>query len=337
MHTRFLVVLAIAIFVVMSLSAPRQFPTAANLESMGYQMSEVGILTLAMMLAMVMGGIDLSVTAIANLCAITAGLVMLASKGSPGGPAAGIVFSIAGALGVGAVCGAVNGLLVGRVRIPAILATLGTLTLYTGLAFGITRGRAVHGFPDAILSVGIGKLLGVPVPLILFGAAAAVISLVLNRTPFGYKLFLLGTNPVAAKFSGIDGAAVTLRSHALGGLLSAVAGIITLARTNSANADYGTSYLLMAILVAVLGGVSVTGGFGRVSGIVLALASLQMLSSGLNMLLIRFSGGNFFRDFAWGFLLLFAMVLSRGWGQMPRALTAENPASRESGRGRNEA
>lgn len=313
-HCRLLLAIGGIIFVLMSLAMPEQFPTAANLESMAFQMSELGILTVAMALAMLIGGIDLSVTAMANLSAIAAGLVLvrLADPGTPLTqllPVAGLAFLAAMAVGLG--CGLVNGLLIGRAGVPAILATLATLTLYTGLAYGITRGRAVHGVPDQVLFIGIGRILGLPVPLIIFLAIVGATSVLLNRTSYGFKVYMLGSNPTAARFSGIDNAAIALRTHLLAGVLSAITGVVTLARTNSANADYGSSYLLMTILIAVLGGVAVTGGSGRMAGIVLALAVLQMLSTGFNTLLTGFSGSNFFRDFAWGFLLLFVMVLTR--------------------------
>lgn len=312
-HTKILLVIVAFIFALMSLSMPREFLTITNFESMAFQVSEVGILTVAMALAMLIGGIDLSVTATANLSAIAAGFAMVWLV-KPGAPVLQVLPAIALALlasiAVGLVCGLMNGLLIGFVGVPAILATLGTLTLYTGLAFGITGGHAVHGVPSQFLFLGVGKLLGIPVPLIILGAVLAIISVTLNRTAHGFKMYMLGSNPVAARFSGINNPAVTLRTHMTAGLLSALAGIVTLARTNSANADYGSSYVLMTILIAVLGGVAVTGGSGRLTGLVLALAALQMLSTGFNMLLLRFSGSNFFRDFAWGFLLLFVMVLT---------------------------
>jgi simple sugar transport system permease protein len=313
-HTGFLMALVALIFALMSLAMPKQFPTAANLESMAFQMSELGILTVAMALSMLIGGIDLSVTAMANLSAIAAGLVMV-SPALPGVPAGHtplvVTLAVLVAVAVGLVCGLVNGLLIGRVGIPAILATLGTLTLYTGLAFGITRGRPVHGVPEPVLFIGIGKLLGLPMPLVIFVSVLILLSVILNRTAYGFKVYLLGSNPTAARFSGIDNPRVTLITHMIIGVLSALAGIVTLARTNSANADYGSSYILMTILIAVLGGVSVSGGSGRLSGVVLALMALQMLSTGFNMLLLRFSGSNFFRDFAWGFLLLSVMAFTR--------------------------
>ncbi len=313
-HTLFLLVLVGLIFALMSLAMPKQFPTVTNLESMAFQMSEVGILTVAMALAMLIGGIDLSVTATANLSSITAGLVMvhLARPDHPSPvvlPVVVLGFMVAMAVGV--VCGLANGLLIGRVGVPAILATLGTLTLYTGLAYGITKGRAVHGVPDPVLFLGIGKFLGIPMPLVIFFAVLVVVSIALNHTTYGFKVYLLGSNPTAARFCGIDNPGIILRTHLIAGLLSAITGIVTLARTNSAHADYGSSYILTTILVAALGGVAVTGGSGRVGGVALALAALQMLSTGFNMLLLRFSGSNFFRDFAWGCLLLFVMVFSR--------------------------
>ena len=312
-HSLFLLLLAALIFALMSLAMPRQFPTTANLDSMAFQMSEVGILTVAMTLTMLIGGIDLSVTATANLSAISAGLVMvyLSKVGLPSVP---VLLAVAGgllaAMAAGLVCGLVNGLLIGRVGVPAILATLGTLTLYTGLAYGITKGRAVHGVPSKALFLGIGKILGIPMPLIIFMIVVAVISVTLNRTTYGFKAYLLGSNATAAQFSGIDNRGIILKTHLIAGLLSALTGIVTLARTNSAYADYGSSYVLMTILVAVLGGVAVSGGTGRLAGVTLALITLQMLSTGFNMLLLRFSGSNFFRDFAWGFLLLFVMALA---------------------------
>ena len=313
-HIRFLSATVVLIFALMALAMPARFLATANLQSMGFQMAELGILSVAMTLALLIGGIDLSVTAMANLSAITAALAMtrLAGAGASAWQVAvAVTLAFLIALGVGFLCGVVNGLLIGRAGVPAILVTLGTLTLYSGLGYAITKGRAVHGVPDMFLFLGIGTVLGVPVPLIVFIAVACAASALLGRTSFGFKVYMLGSNAVAARFSGIDTPGVTLQTHVISGLLSAVAGLVSLARTNSANAEYGSSYLLMAILVAVLGGISVNGGHGHLAGVVLALLSLQMLSTGFNMLLSRFSGSNFFRDFAWGFLLLFVMVFAR--------------------------
>lgn len=319
-HTLLLLAIAVAVFSAMSLARPRIFPTGNNLASMSFQVSELGILTLGMMLAILIGGIDLSINATANLAAILAGMTM--TWFIPGGTlTAGNSWFLLVALAVGLVtgilCGLLNGYLIGYIRVPAILATLSTMSLYMGLAFGITGGTTVSGFPEAVLFLGNGQIAGVPVPLLIFIGALLVVWFLLNRTTFGFKVYMLGTNPLAAEFSGVNNRRVILATHVWVSALAAVAGMVALARTNSANADYGVSYILLTILIAVLGGVAVSGGHGNVWGIALALITLQFLSTGFNMLLVRHGGSNFFRDFAWGVLLLGVMtatqLINRYW------------------------
>ncbi|MGB9896925.1 ABC transporter permease [Thermanaerothrix sp.] len=308
-----LLLMAIFIFVLMSLLEPHTFPTINNLTSMAFQISELGILSIGMALSFLIGGVDLSITATANLSAVLAGLVLknLLPLGASDAQV-WLTFFLAAlvALAAGLLCGAINGLLIGRVGVPPILATLSTLTLYTGIAVGITGGTPVSRFPEQILFIGIGKFLGIPIPLLIFIFVFLAISILLNRTAFGFKIYMLGTNPIAAQFSGINNKGIILWTHTIIGLLSAITGIIILTRTNSAYADYGTSYILMTILVTVLGGVAVSGGFGKLSGVVLGLIALQFLSTGFNMVLLKFTGSNFFRDFAWGLLLLLVMVIN---------------------------
>jgi simple sugar transport system permease protein len=307
-----LFIIMIVIFGVMSFARPDVFPTIQNFQSMAFQCSEVGIMALGIMLTMITGGIDLSINATANLAGITAGLILtnLAPAGSSGGVITmAIILAIIAALVVGLVCGLFNGYLVTRIGIPPILATLGTMTLFSGLSIGITKGTGIFGIPE-FQFLGNGEFFKIPVPFIIFMVMALVISVVLNRSTLGMRLYLIGTNPVASKFSGIDNRNVLLRVYAISGLLSSIAGIVILARTNSANADYGSSYVLMAILIAVLGGVDVAGGFGKISGLILGILSLQFLSTGLNMLLAEYRGANFFKEFSWGLLLIAIMVVN---------------------------
>jgi simple sugar transport system permease protein len=158
----------------------------------------------------------------------------------------------------------------------------------------------------------------------------------LERTTYGFKVYMVGSNPTAAEFSGVDNRRIILTTHTLTGLLSATAGFVALARTNSANPEYGVSYILMTILIAVLGGVSVYGGHGKVWGVVLALAALQLLSTGFNMLLVRHGGSNFFRDFAWGALLLLVMTITflldnRPWAMRLRRTRRADQVRTETG------
>ncbi|KKC30740.1 ABC transporter permease [Caldanaerobacter subterraneus] len=314
MYHTLLVFVAVFIFITMSVLEPYTFPTLDNLISMAFQISELGIFSISMTLALIIGGIDLSITAIANLSAIFAGL-LLKSLISVGANETqiwlGFLLAVLIALATGVLCGAINGLLIGWIGVPAILATLSTATLYTGIAMGITKGSAISGFPSSILIVGNGEIFHIPIPFLIFVVILIFVSVLLNHTSFGFKMYMLGTNPIAAYFSGIDNKILIFKTHTLIGMLSSIAGIIILTHTNAAYADYGTSYILLSLLVAVLGGISVTGGFGKLSGVVLALIILQFLSTGFNMVFLEFTGSNFFRDFAWGTLLLLVIVINR--------------------------
>ncbi|HSV32057.1 MAG TPA: ABC transporter permease [Atribacteraceae bacterium] len=304
-----LLIITVCIFVLMGLLRPELFFTLRNFRSMSFQFPEFGILAIGMMLTMLSGGIDLSVVGAANLSGILAALTMtnyITPETSSGGVLGIIGLSILVSLTIGILCGIFNGLLVAKVNIPPILATLGTMQLFTGTAIVITRGHAVLGFPDQFLFIGNGLLWIFPVPLIIFTGVAVVFAFILNRASFGFKLYMLGTNPTASRFSGINNTRVLLKTYMLSGLLAGLAGITMVARTNAAKADFGTSYILQAVLVAILGGVNPNGGFGTISGLVLAILSLQFLSSGFNML--RFS--TFFTEFVWGLVLILVMVIN---------------------------
>ncbi|TBW37629.1 ABC transporter permease [Siculibacillus lacustris] len=303
-----LAVITVLIFVALALLAPSRFVSVGNLTSMAFQFPEFALLSLAMMLAMLTGGIDLSVVGIANLSAILAGLALHAAgpEASAGTATLAIGAAIVVSLAVGAVCGVINGLTIGRFALPPILATLGSGLIYTGLGVAITGGSAVLGFPAAFAIIGNGSLGIVPVPLILFAVAAVGVAFLLGRTAYGIRIELLGTNPLASRFAGIDDFMVTVKTYVLSGMLAALAGLVVMSRANSAKADYGSSYMLLSILICVLGGINPNGGFGKVSGLVLAVLSLQFLSSGLNMLQVS----NFAREFIWGGLLLIVMVVN---------------------------
>ncbi|MBN1350095.1 ABC transporter permease [candidate division KSB1 bacterium] len=303
-----LFLIAFLVFFVMSLLNPGKFLTGRNFTSMAFQFPELGLFAFAIMISLISGGIDLSIISSANLAGILAALVLTRVIPENAGGIQlffWLLLAISAALATGAACGLINGFLIARVRITPILATLGSMQLYMGIAYIITEGPAVYGYPELFLAIGNSRLWQFPVPFLIFVAVAVILSLVLNKTRFGINLFMLGTNEIAARFSGIRIRAMLLKTYFLSGILSGVTGLIMIARTNSAKADYGSSYLLQAVLVAILGGVHPNGGFGTVFGVVIAVLALQFLSSGFNML--RFN--NFAREFTWGGLLLAVMVL----------------------------
>jgi len=306
-----LLLITIVIFIGFGLALPGKFMTIRNLQSMAVQFPEFGILAIAIMVTMLTGGIDLSIVGTANLSAICAALV-LTRLGGDGGMAPLIVIPLAivTALLAGTVCGIFNGYCISRIGITPILATLGTGSLYTGLSYVITGGPAITTTQLAYL--GNGSVLGIPIPVIIFLALIALFAIMLNRSTYGFNVYMFGTNPTAARFSGINSERLLVRTYWLAGMLAAIAGIVFVARANSAKPDFGESFVLLTVLIAILGGVSYTGGVGTIAGLVLAILSLQFLSTGLNMLMLQLSGSSaaiFFRQFAWGALLLLVMVV----------------------------
>jgi ribose/xylose/arabinose/galactoside ABC-type transport system permease subunit len=187
-------------------------------------------------------------------------------------------FAVAGLIGL------VNGYVIAYLGVSPILATLGTMTLCKGIAIGLTRGNVISGFPDPLIFIGNGTVFGVPFALVVFALCAVPVAILLNATPFGAKVYMIGSNEKATRYSGVDTRAVLLRLYVLSSLLAGVAAVVMMARFNSANAAYGESYLLVTILAAVLGGVDPFGGFGKVGGLILALVILQMISSAFNLL-----------------------------------------------------
>jgi simple sugar transport system permease protein len=302
-----LIAMMIFVFVVMSILRPNLFPTMDSLVSMAFQFPEFGIMAIAMMIVMITGGIDLSIVGIANLSSILAAVTMvnlLPEGASSGQVALVILLAIAIAVLTGLACGLLNGIAISTFGIPPILTTLGSMQLFTGIGIIITKGKAVYGFPLEFTILGAGSVLYIPIPLLLFMLLIVIFSIILKKTSYGLKLYMMGTNPIASTYSGINNFKVTLKTYMYSGALAAIAGLLIASRTNSANAEYGSSYTLQALLVAILGGVNPNGGFGRIAGVVVAVLTLQFLSTGFNMLHIS----NFFKDFIWGAVLIIVMV-----------------------------
>lgn len=309
-HVTRLLVLLVALLLLFLAMRPANFTNLATWNSMAVQFPEFGLMALGVMVAMLTGGIDLSVVGIANMTSIVAAIVMLSlvPEDATGGAAAlGIAAAMVVSLVLGAVAGVVNGILVAKVKIPAILVTLGTLELFTGVAIVVTAGSPISGLPASYSALMAGKVLGIPMQLVTFVVAVVVLAIILRRTAFGSKLFMLGTNATNAKFSGLNIDSLLIRTYMLSGIFAALAGLVMLANYNSAKADYGVAYTLLTVLIVVLGGVNPNGGSGRLIGVLLAIVTLQVLSSGLN-LFPQIS--NFYRDLIWGAVLLLVIATS---------------------------
>jgi len=301
-----LFIIMMAVFVLLSIAMPSKFLTGINLQSMASQFPEFGLLALAMMMAMITGGIDLSVVSISNFTGVIAALILSGSMDSSTPAGVAILYAVLAVVAVSIVCGLINGLLIAVIGVPPILATLGTQGLFIGLAIVITKGHSVSGFPEAFMGLGGGTILGIPVPFLIFAIIAFLVSVLLKRTRQGFNMYMVGSNPIVSKFSGVNNTKVLINTYVLTAVLAGLASLIMISRVNSMRPGYGTAYLLQAILVAVLGGTDPDGGFGNVRGLIMGIVILQITQSGLNIM----SFSPFFKKFIWGFALLAIMVIN---------------------------
>lgn len=278
----------VLVFVLMAGINGEKFFSAQNLGSMAYQLPIVGLLSVGMMVSMLTGGINLSIIANANLNGILVWLVLEGFMGREGMADAGaavIVLAVAAGFMGSIVVGFVNGFLISIFEIPDILVTLGTMTLVGGVNIVITKGYTITGFPAALNYIGNGQIFGfIPFPIILFLAAVVVTAVILNRTRFGFSLYMMGANPVAAAYSSVSIPKITIMQYIFSAFFASLTSLVMIGQLNSVKASYAESYLLVAVLASFFGGVDPMGGFGRIGGVVAATVILQFISSGLNLM-----------------------------------------------------
>lgn len=272
------------LFITMSVLSPSRFLSLDNLQSMAFQLPEFGIIALGMMVVIVTGGINLSITSSTALSGILAAFTLSKFYASGVNIILTILAAIAVAIVTSLICGAINGAVVAYVGVSPILVTLGTMTLFEGISLNFTKGGAISGFPEQYYWFGNGTILSIPVPMIIFIAVIIISLILLERTPWGMSVYMVGCNPKATMFSGINIKKVLIKVYLFSAVLGSIAAIIMTSRYNSAKVDYGSSYLLQSVAAVVLGGTDVAGGYGKVMGTVIAVMILQVVSSGLNIL-----------------------------------------------------
>lgn len=271
-----LAVLLVAEIAVFSIIGTNFF-TGYNALEIARQNVELGLLALALTPVIVTGGIDLSVGSLLGLCAILFGKFSRDAHFS-------LWLAAISTLGVGAMAGGLNAILITALRIPPLIVTLGTYSLFGGLAEGITRGTDVFDFSTRASFVfwGQGYFFGIipaQVPILLFVAIA--FWLMLHRTTIGRALIAIGFSPEGARYAGIPVAARLSLVYILSGLMSGLAAVIYVAHVGQAKANAGTGYELLAITAVVLGGTSIFGGRGTVLGTMLGLFAIAVLQNGL--------------------------------------------------------
>ena len=302
-NTLLLFVLVILIFAVMAVLQPSAFLGLANIQGMCIQFPEFGIMALGMMLAMIAGGIDLSLVGIANFASIVGATIMVKMVGTNGS----IVLGIIAAIIIGLLCGTFNGFMIGYLQIPPMLVTLCGLQLYTGLGLAITKGPALTGLPESFSAIANGVIGIVPIATIIFLICALVVAFMLRSTVYGQQVCFMGTNNTASRYSGINNLKITIMTYGTSGILGGIAGVIMASHYNSAKSDYGSSYTLLTLLIVVLGGTNPDGGKGSVLGVSLAVLVLQLVSSAFNIMRIN----SFLKTFVWGLILLVIIVFTK--------------------------
>ena len=236
---------------------------------------EIGLLALAMTPIILTGGIDLSVGSLLGLCAILFGKLWRDAQ-FPIWAAAGC------SLGVGALGGGLNAVLITQLRLPPLIVTLGTFSLFRGLAEAITHGvDTFTNFLPSFLFFGQERVLGIPAQAPIFIIVAIIIWLLVHRTTFGRSWRALGFSPEGTRYAGVPVERRVAMVYVLGGIIAGLAAIIYTARLGQAKADAGIGYELFAITAVVLGGTSIFGGVGSVHGTLLGVAAIAVLSNGL--------------------------------------------------------
>ncbi len=287
------------------------FLSVNQMQLVAYLFPEMGVMSLGMMLAMISGGIDLTVVAVADLTGILSCLLlkamMPADASLPVQLCVLLVILLSGMI-MGGICGAFTGTLIARIGIPAMVATLGASDIILGLAVGITKGSSIKELPE-ILNLAVNyRIFGIlPVPTLLFAICAGGVAFILNKTAFGFKIYMIGSNKDASKYSGVDNKKVLTMTYIISGMLASVSGILMCGHFNSARSDFGKSYLTPSILICVLAGVNPNGGKGKVSGMVLAVIILQMLSSGFALFQ---NISDYYKNLIWGAVLILVMIIN---------------------------
>jgi rhamnose transport system permease protein len=294
-----LLVALVILILGMSYISPR-FLTATNLLNSTRFMAEIGLIAVGMTVVVISGGIDLSVGSVMTLTAVCLGIAV--EQGVNPWLAACVTMIL------GALLGALNGLIITRLVLPPIIVTLATLAIFRGIALGVSEAKA-YAMPPSFAALGQGYIGPVPVQLLVFSALTMGVGILLSRSTFGRVLYAIGTNETVARFAGLRVDRAKLIAFSLSGFLSAVAAVIFVARVSSAKANAGLGYELDAITIVVLGGTAISGGHGNVLGTVLGLVLVGLARNGMTLAFVQ---GDV-QAVVIGFLLIVAVIVNRAF------------------------
>jgi ribose/xylose/arabinose/galactoside ABC-type transport system permease subunit len=272
-------VVALILVVLLSIFA-QNFLSFNNIFNLLRQSAIIGIVTLGAACVIITGGIDLSVGAVLGFTATVTASFAVSDKNLP------IMVPILAGVLVGAGTGAITGFVVTKGKVPPFVATLGMMSSARGAILVFNQGKPITGFTDGFKAIGQTTFLDIPVLVYIFIILIFVTWFMLNQTKFGRELYAVGDNEEAARVSGVNVNATKFKTYLYNGLLCGLAGVLWAARMQAATSDAGSGYEMDAISGAVIGGVSLNGGVGKISGIVLGIFLLSIITNGLDMLSI---------------------------------------------------
>ena len=307
---------AVAIFALFGV-LNSNFLTYDNLRDVAISACINAIIGLGVTFVIITGGIDLSVGSIASFVGIVSANLMV----NHGAPA---VVGLLLGLMVGGLCGLVNGVLVTQLKLPPFIATLGTMSVFQGLAYVVTDGKPVYNVPTGFVLLLNSYIAGIPVVVVLVAVVAVGAWLLLRKTVFGQNVIAVGGSEETAWLSGIRVSRVKVAVYALSGGLAGLGGLIIVARINAAQPTAGSPYLLTAIAAAVIGGANLMGGEGRIAGTLVGALILGALTNGLVLLNVP----SFYEQIVTGLVVLIAVTLdqgSKGWPMLGKLKKQQQP------------
>lgn len=267
---------AILIFIINSFASP-YFLNAFNLSDATFNFTEKALIAFAMALLIVAGEIDLSVAAIIALASTAMGYAVQMGVGTPGLVAIGV--------SVGLACGAFNGFLVAGLKLPSIVVTIGTMSLFRGISYMVLGDQAFGKYPSDFAYFGQSYVFWViSFEFVLFVVMAVIFAILLHATNFGRQVYVIGNNPFAARFSGIPVERVKFILFLLTGLMSGIAAVCLTSRLGSTRPSIAQGWELEVVTMVVLGGVSILGGSGTIGGVVIAAFVMGLVTFGLGLL-----------------------------------------------------
>ncbi len=310
-YTVMLLVLLVVLLLFFTITKGSILWTVGTWKGVMMQFPEFGLMTLGIMFCFISGNIDMSFVALGDFATIMAVRYMAAhtTEGMSNGQMMGVILvSLLIVAAIGAIGGVINGVLIAYLNIPPVMATIAMQLVWLGLSTALTQGYAVTGVLPLYTEIGHTMLFGfLPVPLLIFIIVFAICAFLLKFTTYGKKLYMIGTNVKAAKFSAINTKGMIIGTFVLADIICCFGCMLMVSTMNSAKADYGTAYVMNVILILVLAGVIPDGGMGKIFNVLLAIVSIQIISSGVNM----FSNLNpYHASLIWGGLLIIVLILS---------------------------